>query len=186
LRIAYYTLQLIQQALINNSIKNEDMENEFEKIVEGLKQKFTDYDDNKEEIKKDYPSLYEVIEYYEEKVVEKKEQEFIEKNVVMNYHLKKYFGLLTEEEIQRQDSVDNIRTKYMGISYELFVDMRKDSTEYFDDVKVLLTYDYPYYLAYKIGNSIDDSEFIECSLYTNDIYKIIDIFLKTGQKIHDV
>ncbi len=162
------------------------MKNDFEKIVTGLKQKFSDFDENKEEIKKNYPSLYELIEYYKDKIEEEKQLEFIKKNWVANYDLKKYFGLLTGEEIHRQNEVDKVSADYTGLSYDLYIELRQKNTKYFDDVKVFLTYEYPYHLAYKIGNSIDDSEFIECSLYDNDIYKIISIFLETGEKVHDV
>lgn len=85
-----------------------------------------------------------------------------------------------------QKEVDAMYAKRFGLSNDTYVEMQNRNTKYFDDVKVLLTYNYPYYSAYKIGNSIEDSEFIEYSLYHNDIYKIIDIFLKTGEKVHDV
>ncbi len=106
--------------------------------------------------------------------------------MVQDYHLKKYFGILTAEEIQRQDEVKALNAKRTKISLDLYNDLQIKNTKYFKDVKVLLTYDYPYYSAYKIGNSIEDSEYIESSLYINDIYKIIDIFLKTGEKVHNV
>ena len=162
------------------------MEDNNEKTLKLLKQKFPEYDESKEEFKKNHSRSYELIEYYEMKVAEKKEKDFIEKNYVNDYHLKKHFSLLTAEEIQRQKEVDALRAKSFGLSYDTYVGMQNRSTKYFDDVKVLLTYDYPYYSAYKIGNSIENSEFIECSLYINDIYKIIDIFLSTGEKVHDV
>jgi hypothetical protein len=162
------------------------MQDNIENTLKALLKKFPDYKEKKEEFKKKYPNVYEVIESLEIKLNEKKEKKFIKKNMVNNYYLKEHFGLLTEEEIQRQNEVDKVCAKQMRLSYELYVDMRQRNTNYFDDVKVLLTYDYPYHLAFKIGNSMEDSEFIECSLYINDIYKIINIFLETGEKVHDV
>jgi hypothetical protein len=162
------------------------MEDTDKKAFELLIQKSPEYQENKEDFKKNHSETYSLIEYYEKQVAEQKAQEFIKENYVSNYHLKKHFGVLNQEEIQRQKEVDAKSAKIFGISSDTYVEMQNEDTKYFDDVKVLLTYDYPYYSAYKIGNSIEDSEFIECSLYTNDIYKIIDIFLKTGEKLHNV
>jgi hypothetical protein len=162
------------------------MQDNLENTLENLINKFPGYTDKKENFRKKFPALCQGIEYMEKEVEEKKEQEFIKINRVKNCHLKRHFGLLTEEENQIIIEVDKISAKYFCISYELYIEMRERYTKYFDDVKVLLTFDYPYHIAYKIGNSIDDSDFIECSLYINDIYKIIDIFLKTGEKVHDV
>jgi len=162
------------------------MEEIYEKTLELLKQEFPEYQETPEDFKKNSPENYKLIEYYESKVAERKNQEFIEKYRVHNYFLKKHFSFLTADEIQRQKEVYTFLAKSFNISIETYLEMQNTNTKYFDDVKVLLTYEYPYYSAYKIGSSIEDSEFIECSLYKNDIYKIIDIFLKTGEKVHDV
>ena len=162
------------------------MEEIYEKTLELLKQEFPEYQETQEDFKKNSPENYKLIEYYESKVAERKNQEFIEKNRVYNYFLKKHFSILTADEIQRQKEVYTFLAKSFNISIETYLEMQNTNTKYFDDVKVLLTYEYPYYSAYKIGSLIEDSEFIECSLYKNDIYKIIDIYLKTGEKVHDV
>ena len=171
-------------------MKNRDSNNEMQINIENpfktLIKAYPEFKEGKQKFKEKYPSLYKTMEAVEKKAEEDIEQEYIRRNMVYKYNLKKHFGLLTKEEIQRQIEVDKLRAKHMRVSYELYVQMGEKSTKYFDDVKVLLTYAYPYYSAYKIGSSIEDSEFIECSLYTNDIYKIIDIFLKTGEKVHDV
>ncbi len=165
----------------NNEIQI-NIENPFETLINA----YPVYKEDKEKFKEKYPLLYMTMEAVEKKAEEDIELEYIRRNMVYNYNLKRHFGLLTKEEIERQDEVDKLRAKQMRVSYEVYVEMGEESIRYFDDVRVLLTYEYPYYSAYKIGSSIEDSEFIECSLYTNDIYKIIDIFLKTGEKVHDV
>ena len=162
------------------------MEEIYEKTLERLKQRFPEYEENPEDFKRNSQENYKLIEYYEMKVAEKKEHEFIDENYVCDYHLKIHFGVLTQEEFIRQKKVDALLAKSFGLSIDTYAEMQNRNTKYFSDVKVLLTYEYPYYSAYKIGSSIEDSEFIECSLYMNDIYKIIDIFLKTGEKVHDV
>lgn len=48
------------------------MEDNYEKTLELLKQKFPAYDENKEEFRKNDVRSYELIEYYEMKVEEKK------------------------------------------------------------------------------------------------------------------
>jgi hypothetical protein len=171
---------------MKNQDSNNEMQNNSENPFETLIKAYPEYKENKEKFKEKYPSIYITMEAVEKKAEEDIEQEYIRRNMVFNYSLKKHFGLLTKEEIQRQIEVDKLRAKYMIVSYELYVEMGERNTKYFDDVRVLLTYEYPYYYAYKIGSSIEDSEFIECSLYTNDIYKIIAIFLETGEKVHDV
>jgi|GEM_PF-6732606 len=169
---------------MENYINDEDIY--LEEVLESLQIKFPSYLENKEDFEKSYPDIFKLLESYETNLRIQKEREFMRNNMVENYDLKSLFGLLTEEEAKIQNEVDRLSSKHMNIEYELFLDMQERNTKYFDDVGVLLTYDYPYYSAYKIGDSIDNSEFIECSLYINDIFKIIDIFLKTGKKVHDV
>lgn len=165
-------------------INDEDMY--LEEVLESLLIKFPGYLENKEDFEKNYSGIYKLIESYETNLRIQYEREFMRNNMVDNYDLKSHFGLLSEGEIKIQNEVNKLRSKHMNIEYELFCDMQENSNQYFDDVGVLLTYSYPYYSAYKIGDTIETSEFIECSLYTNDIYKIIDIYLKTGKKVHDV
>lgn len=169
---------------MENYINDEDMY--LEEVLESLLIKFPGYLENKEDFEKNYSGIYKLIESYETNLRIQNETEFIRNNMVDNYDLKCHFGLLTKEEAKRQKEIDRLHSKHMRIEYELFCDMQENSNQYFDDVGVLLTYSYPYYSAYKIGDTIETSEFIECSLYTNDIYKIIDIYLKTGKKVHDV
>lgn len=169
---------------MENYINDEDMY--LEEVLESLLIKFPGYLVNKEDFEKNYSGIYKLIESYETNLRIQNEREFMRNNMVYNYDLKSHFGLLTEEEVKIQNEVNKLRSKHMNIEYELFLDMQERSRKYYDDVGVLLTYDYPYYSAYKIGDTIDNSEYIECSLYTNDIYKIIDIYLKTGKKVHDV
>lgn len=58
------------------------MEDINEKTLELLKQKFPEYQKNKVDFKKNHSESYALIEYYEKKVAEQKEQEFIEENHV--------------------------------------------------------------------------------------------------------
>ena len=167
---------------MENYINDEDIN--LEEVLESLLIKFPGYLENKEDFEKSNPQMFKLLVNYEANVKVQKEIEFMRNNIVDNYDLKQHFGLLTEEEISSQKEVDRLRSKHMNIEYEKYLDIQE--RKYYDDVGVLLTYDYPYYSAYKIGDSIDDSEYIECSPYINDIYKIIDIFLKTGEKVHDV
>lgn len=110
-----------------------------------------------------------------------------------NYFLKEFYGLLSDEDIlQNLNKKDNswMFMKEEFIDYDTILqptDKERYAYEYLEDCgyyaegQILMIYQYPYYSAYKLGETIEDCVFIGASGYTNDFAKMIDYYLETGE-----
>lgn len=112
-----------------------------------------------------------------------------------NYYLKDFFGLLSaEEELQEIIEREDGYTYFIGIEIypdyetiiqpteaELKIYRNMEKQTYYSIINVLLVYSYPYYQAFRIGENIDECRYIGFSLYSNDIWDIINYHLATGE-----
>jgi hypothetical protein len=112
-----------------------------------------------------------------------------------NYFLKDFFGLLSDDdELQEMIEREDWYKYFIGIEIypdhesiiepseeELKIYRNMERQIYYSIINVLLVYVYPYYQAFRIGENIGECQFIGLSLYSNDIWDIINYHLATGE-----
>jgi hypothetical protein len=112
-----------------------------------------------------------------------------------DYYLRDFFGLLSDKEVT-QEIRENEDCYSSIIGYEDFSDYEllyqnyeqdlktlrdMESQKYFSDINVLLIYNYPYCQAFRIGKTIDECQYIGLSIFSNEIWQMIEYHLETGE-----
>jgi len=154
------------EKLIENYYRNQEHDIDFDESI------YTEEAEN--------DLIYQADEYIDERFVPRNE-----------FHLKKFFGLLTDQEFFDRYTSDEYLPYCMDeifIDYEtiLVVDQPpidpykyQNSEIYFVAEKILIDLDLDFFIAYKIGETIDDCQFIGCDYKLLRLQRRIDEFIKS-------